>query len=82
MEKRRGTLEQRRRSRIHQIAVLDNGSGMNATVLRLALQFDNGTHLAEEKHTGIGRFGMGLPCSSISRELGTGEAFPGSSLTY
>jgi len=60
-------LEQRRRSRIHQIAVLDNGSGMDATVLRLALQFGNGTYLAEEKHTGIGRFGMGLPCSSISQ---------------
>jgi hypothetical protein len=60
-------LEQRRRSRIHQIAVLDNGSGMDANVLRLALQFGNGTYLAEEKHTGIGRFGMGLPCSSISQ---------------
>jgi hypothetical protein len=54
-------------SRIHQIAVLDNGSGMDATVLRLALQFGNGTHLEEEQHTGIGRFGMGLPSSSISQ---------------
>jgi hypothetical protein len=60
-------LEQRRRSRIHQIAVLDNGSGMDNTVLRMALQFGNGTYLAEDKHTGIGRFGMGLPCSSISQ---------------
>ncbi len=58
---------QRTRSRIHQIAVLDNGSGMDATVLRLALQFGNGTHLEEEKHTGIGRFGMGLPSSSVSQ---------------
>ena len=55
------------RSRIHQIAVLDNGSGMDAVVLRLALQFGNGTHLEEEKHTGIGRFGMGLPSSSVSQ---------------
>jgi Histidine kinase-, DNA gyrase B-, and HSP90-like ATPase len=55
------------RSRIHQIAVMDNGSGMDATVLRLALQFGNGTHLEEEKHTGIGRFGMGLPSSSVSQ---------------
>ena len=53
--------------RIHQIAVLDNGSGMDATVLRLALQFGNGTYLQEEKHTGIGRFGMGLPSSSVSQ---------------
>lgn len=60
-------LEQRRRSRIHQIAVLDNGCGMDATVLRLALQFGNGTYLDEEKHTGIGRFGMGLPSSSVSQ---------------
>lgn len=58
---------QRRSSRIHQIAVLDNGSGMDSTVLRMALQFGNGTYLAEEKHTGMGRFGMGLPCSSISQ---------------
>lgn len=40
---------------------------MDATVLRLALQFGNGTYLAEEKHTGIGRFGMGLPSSSVSQ---------------
>jgi hypothetical protein len=60
-------LEQRRRSRIHQIAVLDNGTGMDSTVLRMALQFGNGTYLAEDKHTGMGRFGMGLPCSSISQ---------------
>lgn len=57
----------RMRSRIHQIAVLDNGSGMDATVLRLALQFGNGTHLEEDQHTGIGRFGMGLPSSSVSQ---------------
>lgn len=60
-------LEQRKRSRIHQIAVLDNGRGMDAQVLRLALQFGNGTYLQQEKHIGIGRFGMGLPCSSVSQ---------------
>ncbi|MGH1393529.1 MAG: ATP-binding protein [Trichormus sp.] len=59
--------EVRRRSRIEQIAVLDNGCGMDANVLRLALQFGNGTYLDEDKHTGIGRFGMGLPSSSISQ---------------
>ncbi len=56
---------QRNRSRIHQIAVLDNGSGMNAEVLQMALQFGNGTHL--EDYSGIGRFGLGLPSSSISQ---------------
>jgi len=60
-------LEQRRRQRIDQIAVLDNGKGMDKKVLRLALQFGNGTYLDEAKHTGIGRFGMGLPSSSVSQ---------------
>jgi hypothetical protein len=54
-------------SQVVKIAVLDNGKGMDETVLRLALQFGNGTYLEEEKHTGIGRFGMGLPSSSISQ---------------
>jgi hypothetical protein len=58
---------QRRTTQIHKIAVLDNGSGMDRDVLRMALQFGNGMYLAEEKHTGIGRFGMGLPSSSISQ---------------
>jgi hypothetical protein len=58
----------RQRSRIYQVAVLDNGSGMDATVLRMALQFGNGTHLNEtDERRGIGRFGMGLPSSSISQ---------------
>lgn len=60
-------VDQRRRSRIKQIGVLDNGKGMDADTLRLALQFGNGTHLDYEKSEGIGRFGMGLPCSSISQ---------------
>jgi hypothetical protein len=64
---RKQQVEQRKRSRIDEIAVLDNGRGMNANVLRLALQFGNGTYLDEDKHTGIGRFGMGLPSSSISQ---------------
>lgn len=64
---RKELLAQRKRSRIHQIAVLDNVRGMDSTVLRLALQFGNGTYLDEDKHTGIGRFGMGLPSSSVSQ---------------
>ena len=55
----------RRRRRIKAIGVLDNGSGMTPEVLGLALQFGNGTHLADR--SGIGRFGMGLPNSSISQ---------------
>lgn len=59
--------KQRKGKNIDQIAVLDNGSGMNEEILRLALQFGNGTHLAEHQRDGIGRFGMGLPSSSISQ---------------
>ena len=54
-------------SRIHEIAVLDNGNGMDKTVLRQALQFGNGTNLEINAQTGIGKFGMGLPSSSISQ---------------
>ena len=58
---------QRKSTQVHQIAVLDNGSGMSTEVLHLALQFGNGMYLNPNKHTGIGRFGMGLPSSSISQ---------------
>ena len=56
---------QRTRSRLVKLAVLDNGDGMSAQELRRALQFGNGGHLADRK--GIGRFGMGLPNSSMSQ---------------
>ena len=53
------------RRNIDKIAVLDNGKGMNAESLRVALQFGNGAYL--NNRSGIGRFGMGLPSSSISQ---------------
>jgi len=55
----------RRRRRIDEIAVVDNGCGMDLTTLRMALQFGNGTRL--DDRSGMGRFGMGLPNSSISQ---------------
>ncbi len=58
-------IKERTRRRIQAIAILDNGEGMSPEILRLALQFGNGTHLTDRK--GIGRFGMGLPNSSISQ---------------
>ncbi len=58
-------VNERARRRIQEIAILDNGDGMTPETLRLALQFGNGTHLTDRK--GIGRFGMGLPNSSISQ---------------
>lgn len=58
-------INERERRRIKEIAVLDNGEGMDHNVLCLALQFGNGTHLHDR--SGMGRFGMGLPNSSISQ---------------
>ena len=60
-------VEQRSRQRIDKIAVLDNGRGMNKEVLRMALQFGNGTNLDPEQQTHMGKFGMGLPASSVSQ---------------
>lgn len=54
-------------TRVNQIGILDNGSGMTSDVLRMALQFGNGTHLEAANQKGIGKFGMGLPSSSISQ---------------
>ena len=58
---------QRMRRQIDSIAVYDNACGMDANTLRLALQFGNGLHLTSEHQKGIGKFGMGLPNSSISQ---------------
>jgi hypothetical protein len=57
----------RSRIKISEIGILDNGSGMSKNVLEMALQFGNGTRLDEKHQTGIGKFGMGLPASSISQ---------------
>ena len=54
-------------TQVNQIGVLDNGSGMTSEILRMALQFGNGTHLEPANQDGIGKFGMGLPSSSISQ---------------
>ncbi|MBP1819268.1 hypothetical protein J3E61_002831 [Mycobacterium sp. OAE908] len=64
---RESHVEQRVRKRLHEVAVLDNGCGMDADTLQIALQFGNGTHLAAEQQDGMGRFGMGLPSASISQ---------------
>jgi hypothetical protein len=56
-------------SRIQEIAILDNGKGMDKDTLQKALQFGNGTNLDKAAQTGIGKFGMGLPSSSISQAV-------------
>ena len=60
-------LPQRKRFRVHQIAVLDNGIGMDSDTLQMALQFGNGLYLDSKDPKSISRFGMGLPNSSISQ---------------
>ncbi len=52
---------------LSEIAVIDNGKGMNKDTLELSLGFGNGTHLDAKNQNGIGKFGMGLPNSSISQ---------------
>lgn len=59
------TVNSQNRLRLSKIATIDNGDGMTAQTLAIALQFGNGTHLSDR--AGIGRFGMGLPNSSISQ---------------
>ena len=53
------------KARVNEIAVLDDGHGMDSAVLIAAMQFGNGTRLNDR--SGMGRFGMGLPASSISQ---------------
>lgn len=60
-------LSTRRTKRLDKIAILDNGIGMDVEVLAKALQFGNGTRLSRTERGGMGRFGMGLPASSISQ---------------
>lgn len=55
------------RRRLDRLAVYDNASGMDRETLRRALQFGVGNHLDEDDQKGIGKFGMGLPNSSISQ---------------
>ena len=47
------------------LAVLDNGAGMDARALRTALQFGGSGRFNDR--SGAGRFGMGLPNSSVSQ---------------
>jgi hypothetical protein len=52
-------------SRKLQLSVIDNGVGMMPSVLRLALQFGGSTRF--NSRCGVGRYGMGLPNSSLSQ---------------
>ena len=61
------TLTLDERDSMHPIVlrVLDNGSGMDARTLRTALRFGGSTRFNDR--CGLGRYGMGLPNSSLSQ---------------
>lgn len=54
-----------RRDAVSAVAYIDNGPGMIPKMARYALSWGGGTHFDEP--TGIGRFGFGLPNSSINQ---------------
>jgi hypothetical protein len=47
-----------------QMAIVDNGHGMEPAMVRMAVMW-GGTH-RENERDGLGRYGYGLPCSSVS----------------
>ena len=49
---------------LKELAVLDNGEGMDGDTLRGSLRYGHGTR---RERRGIGRFGLGLPNSSMSQ---------------
>ena len=51
------------------VAFIDDGSGMVSDMARYALSWGGGTHFDEPGY--IGRFGFGLPNSSINQTLRT-----------
>lgn len=57
--------ESRTRRRASDIAILDNGTGMDVKTLFDALKFGGGAR--HSSNTGIGKYGMGLPTSSMSQ---------------
>lgn len=58
------TVEESTRRRVDRIAVLDNGLGMDHDTLRRALKYGDSRKHRQAK---IGKFGMGLPNSSMSQ---------------
>lgn len=56
---------ERDRLRVSEIAVLDNGTGMDVPTLLEALKFGGGTRHNSQR--GIGKYGMGLPTASMSQ---------------
>ena len=51
--------------RVMEIAIADNGRGMDPETLRRALRFGDSSRF--DDRSGLGRFGMGLPNASVSQ---------------
>ncbi|NOT00582.1 MAG: hypothetical protein HOP29_08140 [Phycisphaerales bacterium] len=51
--------------RVVEVAIADNGRGMDADTLRRALRFGDSSRFNDR--VGLGRFGMGLPNASVSQ---------------
>lgn len=58
-------LNQKGIKKIKKIVIVDDGIGMNEDILATSLQFGNGSRLQSRKS--LGRFGIGLPNSSVSQ---------------
>lgn len=65
IEEKVGGSNNRSTYNVTEISLWDNGKGMSPDELRLAMQFGGSKH--RENPTGMGKFGMGLPNSSISQ---------------
>ena len=58
-------VQERNRQRLSEVAVLDDGEGMEPLTLVEALKFGGGTR--HNTTRGIGKYGMGLPTASMSQ---------------
>ncbi|KFZ30776.1 hypothetical protein IDSA_06700 [Pseudidiomarina salinarum] len=65
IEEKLGGTPSRSTYNVSEITVWDNGKGMSPSELRQAMQFGGSTHKLDPD--GMGKFGMGLPNSSISQ---------------
>ncbi len=65
IEEQKSQATGRRNYSVSEISLWDNGIGMDAETLRTAMQFGGGNHKNDSQ--GMGKFGMGLPNSSISQ---------------
>lgn len=63
-----------------QLAVIDNGHGLEPAMMRMAIMW-GGTH-REDDRAGLGRYGYGLPCASVSlgRRFSIFSSIPGGKL--